>query len=174
MDISELFDTFASHLKKYMNFEITEMEELSGDGARIYSVTLEGEENTLLEQFFEENAEYETEIKEIFNKLYLMGQEIGCRWDFFKHHEGKPGDGVSVLKAGRLRLYCLYIDTTIVCFGSGGYKSSEIKAYQEEPSLNAKVIQIEEIAERINKAIKEKDIEIKNGQLQINYWNDED
>jgi hypothetical protein len=29
-----------------MNFEITEMEELSGDGAKIYSVTLDGDETT--------------------------------------------------------------------------------------------------------------------------------
>ena len=157
-----------------MNFEITEMEELSGDGAKIYSVTLDGDETTLLEQFFEENAEYETEINELLNKLYIMGQETGCRWDFFKHNEGKPGDGVSVLKAGQLRLYCLYIDSTIVCFGSGGYKSPEIRAYQEKASLNAKVVQMEEIAERINKAIKEKDIEIKNGQLLINFWDYED
>ena len=157
-----------------MNFEIIEMEELSGDGAKIYSVTLDGGESTLLEQFFEDNAEYETEINEILNKLYLMGQETGCRWVFFKHNEGKPGDGVSVLKAGQLRLYCLYIDSTIVCFGSGGYKSPEIRAYEEDESLNAKVVQMERIAERINKAIKEKDIEIKNGQLQINFWEDED
>ena len=65
-----------------MNFEIIEMEELSGDGAKIYSVTLDGEETTLLEQFFEENAEYETEINELLNKLYLMGQETGCRRDY--------------------------------------------------------------------------------------------
>ena len=147
---------------------------MSGDGAKIYSVTLDGDETTLLEQFFEENAEYETEINELLNKLYLMGKEIGCRRDYFKHYEGKPGDGVSVLKAGHLRLYCLYIDSTIVCFGSGGYKSPKIRAYQEDASLNAKVVQMEEIAERINKAIKEKDIEIKNGQLQINFWDYED
>ena len=46
LDISELFDTFVPHLRKKMNFEITEMEELSGDGAKIYSVTLDGDETT--------------------------------------------------------------------------------------------------------------------------------
>ena len=98
-----------------MNFDIEEIKELSGDAASIYSVTMEGEENTLLEQFFEENAEYDEELTEILNKLYVMGKETGCRWDNFKHNEGSPGDGVSVLKAGRLRLYCLYVDSTIVC-----------------------------------------------------------
>ena len=80
-----------------MNFDIEEIKELSGDAASIYSVTMEGEETTLLEQFFDENAEYEEELNEILNKLYVMGQETGCRWDNFTHNEGSPGDGVSVL-----------------------------------------------------------------------------
>ena len=157
-----------------MNFEIEEIKELSGDAASIYSVTIEGEEKTLLEQFFEENAEYETELNEIADKLSVMGQETGCRWDYFKHYEGSSGDGVAVLKAGRLRLYCLYVDSTIVCFGSGGYKGSEIRAYQEDAGLNKKVDQMKAIAKRINKAIVEKDIEIKDGKLNINYWEYED
>jgi hypothetical protein len=66
------------------------------------------------------------------------------------------------------------VDSTIVCFGSGGYKSPEIRAYQEDPELNERVEQMKAIAERINKAIKEKDIEIKDGKLNINYWDYED
>lgn len=157
-----------------MNFDIEEIQELSGNAASIYSVTMEGEETTLLEQFFEENEEYKAELNEIIEKLYVMGQKTGCRWDFFRHDEGSPGDGVSVLKSGRLRLYCLYVDSTIVCFGSGGYKSSKIRAYQEDVKLNQKVEQMKAIAKRINKAIKERDIEIKQGKLNINYWNYED
>ena len=157
-----------------MNFDIEEIEELSGDAASIYSVTIEGEEKTLLEQFFEENVAYETELNEIADKLSVMGQETGCRWDYFKHNEGSPGDGVAVLKAGRLRLYCLYVDSTIVCFGSGGYKGPEIRAYQENAELNQKVEQMKAIAKRINKAIVEKDIEIKDGKLKINNWEYED
>ena len=57
-----------------MNFDIEEIEELSGDAASIYSVTIEGEEKTLLEQFFEENVAYETELNEIADKLSVMGQ----------------------------------------------------------------------------------------------------
>lgn len=157
-----------------MNFDIEEIEELSGDAASIYSLTIEGEEKTLLEQFFEENVAYETELNEIADKLSVMGQETGCRWDYFKHNEGSPGDGVAVLKAGRLRLYCLYVDSTIVCFGSGGYKGPEIRAYQEDAELNQKVEQMKAIAKRINKAIVEKDIEIKDGKLKINNWEYED
>ena len=60
-------------------------------------------------------------------------------------------------------------------FGSGGYKSPDIKAYQEDPVLNAKAVQMREIAARINTAIIEKDIVIEqDGSLTINYWEDED
>ena len=162
MDISEFFRNFAHKYEKTMNFDITEMTDLSGEMAHIYSVTLKGEEQTLLEQFFEDNAEYEEELKTI-------------AYEFFKHHEGALADGVAALRVGQIRLYCLYFDRTAVFFGSGGYKSPEIKAYQEDPALNEKAMQMREIASRINKAIIEKDIVIEeDGSLTINYWEDED
>lgn len=52
---------FAPHLMIPMNFVVEEIKEFSGDAASIYSVTMKGEDTTLLEQFFDENAEYETE-----------------------------------------------------------------------------------------------------------------
>ena len=104
-----------------------------------------------------------------------MGDKTGCRYEFFKHHEGALADGVAALRVGQIRLYCLYFDRTAVFFGSGGYKSPEIKAYQEDPALNKKAMQMREIASRINKAIIEKDIEIEeDGSLTINYWENED
>lgn len=93
-----------------MNFDITEMTDLSGEMAHIYSVTLKGEEQTLFEQFFEDNAEYEEELDTIIQKLMVMGNETGCRYEFFKHHEGALADGVAALRVGQIRLYCLYFD----------------------------------------------------------------
>lgn len=82
---------------------------------------------------------------------------------------------MAVLKAGQIRLYCLYFDRTAVFFGSGGYKSPEIKAYQENPQLNEKAMQMRKIAARINSAIQEKDIVIEqDGSITINYWDNED
>jgi hypothetical protein len=40
--------------------------------------------------------------------------------------------------------------------------------------LNSKAEQMKEIAKRINKAIVDKDIEIKEGKLNINFWDYED
>ena len=140
-----------------MDFDIIELADLSGEMAHIYSVTLKGDELTLLEQFFEDNAEYVEELDTIIQKLILMGKETGCRYEFFKHHEGALAD------------------RTAVFFGSGGYKSPNIKAYQEDLELNKKAMQMREIAARINKAIIDKDIVIdEDGSLTINYWEDED
>ena len=158
-----------------MDFDIIELADLSGEMAHIYSVTLKGDELTLLEQFFEDNAEYVEELDTIIQKLILMGKETGCRYEFFKHHEGALADGVAAIRVGQIRLYCLYFDRTAVFFGSGGYKSPNIKAYQEDLELNKKAMQMREIAARINKAIIDKDIVIdEDGSLTINYWEDED
>ena len=158
-----------------MDFDIIELADLSGEMAHIYSVTLKGDELTLLEQFFEDNVEYVEELDTIIQKLILMGKETGCRYEFFKHHEGALADGVAAIRVGQIRLYCLYFDRTAVFFGSGGYKSPNIKAYQEDLELNKKAMQMREIAARINKAIIDKDIVIdEDGSLTINYWEDED
>jgi hypothetical protein len=158
-----------------MDFDIIELADLSGEMAHIYSVTLKGDELTLLEQFFEDNAEYVEELDTIIQKLILMGKETGCRYEFFKHHEGALADGVAAIRVGQIRLYCLYFDRTAVFFGSGGYKSPNVKAYQEDLELNKKAMQMREIAARINKAIIDKDIVIEeDGSLTFNYWEDED
>ena len=157
-----------------MDFDIIEMSDFTGDMAHIYSVMLRGEVQTLLEQFFEDNANHGDDLNTIVEKLLVMGHDTGCRRDFFKHHEGASADGVAALRVGQMRLYCLYFDRTAVFFGSGGYKPPEIRAYQEDEVLNAKAQQMRQIAARINKAIIERDIVVnEDGSLTINYWDDE-
>ncbi len=154
-----------------MDFDIVELMDYTGPKAHIYSLVVNNEGNTLLEQFFEENVEYRNEIQTIDELLYQMGHVFGCRRNFFKHNEGALGDGVAVIRVGQLRLYCLYFDNTAVFFGSGGYKPPEIHAYQEDEALNAKAQQMRLIAVKLNKAIKNKDIVIENdGSLTINNW----
>lgn len=97
-----------------MNFQLIEIKEFSGKMAKIYSIKLDGDENTLLEQFFEEYEEkYESEIISIAEKIHTIGHETGCNWNYFTHYEGNSSDGVSVLKKGRLRLYCIYFNDTV-------------------------------------------------------------
>jgi len=143
-----------------MNFDIVEIAEFSGDKAKIYSIMLEGYDDTLLDQFFDENQQYEEELEEIAARLLTMGDYTGCRIQFFKEHEGVPGDGVVALWHNRLRLYCLRFDNTCIFIRSGGFKPTDISAYQDNPLLNAKAQQMKAIAASINKAIIEKDLKV--------------
>ena len=143
-----------------MKFTIENIEEFSGGMAQIYSVMFEGDDMTLMDHFFEDNAQYTEELKEMANKLESMGNCTGCRIQFFKENEGAPGDGVVALWYKRMRLYCLRIGSACVILGDGGYKPPEISAYQEDELLNSKAQQMRRLAACINKAIIEKDLKV--------------
>lgn len=140
-----------------MSFHIKEMESLSGAKAHIYSVIFDGDNDTLLEQFFNENQDNKN-LREMLNRIIVMATETGCLRQFFKEGEGKLADGVVALSVGNLRLYGIYLNRTVVLLGTGGEKN--VRAYQDDPVLNAKVEQIKYVAKRINKAISERDITV--------------
>lgn len=143
-----------------MKFELINIEEFSGGMAKIYSVMFENDDMTLMDHFFENNAQYSDEISEMAKKLISMGNDTGCRIQFFKENEGKPGDGVVALWYKRMRVYCLRIGSACIILGDGGYKPTKISAYQEDEELNKRAQQMIKIAACINKAIKEKDIKV--------------
>ena len=80
-----------------------------------------------------------------------MGNDTGCRIQFFKEDEGKPGDGVVAFWYKRMRMYCLRIGSACIILGVGGYKPSKISAYQEDEELNKRAQQMIKIAACINK-----------------------
>lgn len=145
-----------------MEFDLKEIEELSGAKAHVYSVAFEGEKDSLLEQFVKENAlQYSKEMKKIFAKIKKMADITGCRKSFFKEGEGVWADGVVALNhTGCLRLYGIYFNGTVILFGSGGYKPPYVKSYQQYPPLNAKAQQIKDIAQEIMKLIKSGELRI--------------
>lgn len=143
-----------------MVFEIVEIEELSGKKAKIYSVMFAGDDLTLLDHFFEDNREFELELREITAKLITMRNTTGCKAQFFRENEGAPGDGVVALRVQQMRLYCLRYDNSCIFVGSGGIKPPGIRAYQEDSVLNAKAMQMREIASCINRAIISRDLRI--------------
>lgn len=145
-----------------MKFEIVNIEEFSGEMAQIYSVMFENDDMTLMDHFFEDNAIYEEELKEMAKKLISMGKSTGCRIQFFKENEGAPGDGLVAFWYKRMRMYCLRIGSACIILCDGGYKPPEISAYQEDALLNSKAQQMRKIAARINKAIIERDIRLEN------------
>lgn len=143
------------------DFKIVEMEDLSGGKAKIYSVILDGEETTLLEQFFEENKSRKRDMRKILDKIRTMANFTGCKIGFFKEGEGKLGDGMVALKGtGLLRLYGIRFHDAVVLFGSGGIKLPKYRTWEDSPELSPKGFQMEEIAAKINKRINNREIQV--------------
>lgn len=144
-----------------MKFDIREVKELSGAKARVYSVILDGEDETLLEQFFDENIKYEKDLNKVLHRIYVMAHDTGCRKSFFKEGEGAWADGMVAMQGtGHLRLYGIYFHDAVILFGSGGHKPPGVAAYEDYPPLNAKAQQMKTIAKEINRMIKEKELKI--------------
>lgn len=152
-----------------MKFELVKSSLLSGSQATIYNVLLLDEDDmplhknngTLLDNFIEENIQgYNLEVKSILDRLRIMGKKTGCRTDYFRHFEGKLGDGVCALcdiPDNNLRLYCIRYGTQIVILGGGGMK--DVGQWQQDPKLSKEASQMINIAKKLNKAIREKDLE---------------
>lgn len=144
-----------------MKIELVDLTEFSGDKAHVYSIVVDDAESTLFDQFVEENAlSFQDEMKDIVMRLKNMGDKTGCPEHFFKLYEGGPGDGVAALWANRLRLYCIRYGSSLIILGDGGYKSPEIRSYQEDSILNEKVALLKRIARLINERIRERDIKL--------------
>lgn len=144
-----------------MNFEIKEVRNLTGAKARVYSVILDGEENTLLEQFFEENVEHIDDLKKVLYKIHVMAHDTGCRKSYFKEGEGAWADGMVALQGtGHLRLYGIYFHDAVILLGSGGHKPPGVAAYEDYPPLNAKAQQMRTIAKEIYRMIREKELKV--------------
>jgi hypothetical protein len=138
------------------------MDNLSGEGAAIYSVILEDHSITLFENFIQENiATHKKEVFNIVNRVKSIG-EIGARVNFFKEKEGKPGDLVCALyddPDSNLRLYCIRYGTMTLLLGGGGYKPKTIRALQQDPKLKEENELMRIVSNDILKRIKEGEIE---------------
>jgi hypothetical protein len=120
-----------------VNYEIVELEEFTGTETTIYSVILEGEEQTLFDDFLQAHKnEFKQEIKSILSRLVQIGKETGARNSFFKHDEGTFGDAVCALydtPECNLRLYCIRLGMDIIIVGGGGRKT--VRAWQDDENL---------------------------------------
>lgn len=145
-----------------MNYEIVELEELSGPNATVYSIIKKGDRLTLFDHFIKEYVStYKEEIKFIITRLREMGKTTGAREQFFKCNEGKPGDGVCALydepdKA--LRLYCIRYGKVAILLGGGGPKKRGTIAWQDDKKLTKEAQIIISISKDITDRLKEGEI----------------
>jgi hypothetical protein len=92
-------------------------------------------------------------------RLKTIGTKTGAREQFFKLHEGNPGDGVCALfdlPDKNLRLYCIRYNTQIIILGGGGIKL--VRAFQQDSKLTKENYLLRELSKQITERIKEKDI----------------
>ena len=109
------------------------------------------------------DAEYPEEVDELWARLVFMGREGGARLRFFRENEGKPGDGVVALLKDvgySLRLYAIRYGTVLLILGSGGYKSAETAAWQDDEILRKHASEMIRISALITERIKDKEITI--------------
>lgn len=146
-----------------MNHEIVELDEFSGDKAIIYSVIMEGDDVTLFDHFVEKHwFDFREELKFISDRLFSIGNDTGARFNFFKHDEGLPGDGVCALydEPDRdLRLYCIRFGAVAIVLGGGGAKPKGVRSWQNKEDLKKEATTIIEIAKDINRRMADGEIQ---------------
>lgn len=142
--------------------ELVKLQNLSGSKASIYTIFVDDDTESLFDKFLKENStSFKREIEDIIIRLNTIGKETGARQHFFKEKEGTLGDGVCALydEPGKeLRLYCIRYGNRLVVLGSGGFKSKDIRAFQEDKKLEDENYFLRWLSKAITEKMKEKEI----------------
>lgn len=145
-----------------MEFNLVKINNLSGSKASIYTLQPKAGGITLFDKFILENKDkYRAEVIDISERIRSIGKVVGAREGYFKINEGIPGDGVCALyddPDSNLRLYCIRYGMSIIVLGSGGYKSKNIKALQENQKLKDENYFLREVSAQIKDKMSEKDL----------------
>jgi hypothetical protein len=103
---------------------------------------------------------YKDELKNIAQRLYIIGNDVGAREQFFKIKEGKPGDLVCALydePDKHLRLYCIRFGSLAIIVGGGGPKNT--RSWQDDSNLSQEVNKMIKVSKDIYQRILSKEIE---------------
>jgi len=122
-----------------MKCELIKLGQFNGKGCNVYTVRTDDLGETLFDGFINECiVSFISETKDILMLLNAIGHKEGAREHYFKHAQGKPGDGLCALydrPGSHLRLYCIRFGMDIIILGGGGQKLKSIKALQEDLKL---------------------------------------
>ena len=111
-------------MKQHYSIELVEEHE----AVNFYSIHLEGNARTELEDFFVQfpiGCKYDDEIDVIIAWMDRIAEK-GALERYFRP-EGHYGDGVGVIPidvGNKIRLYCLRISDKVLIFGNGGIKNT--------------------------------------------------
>ncbi len=150
-----------------MDFEIVELENLSGGKAVVYSVLEIGCDCNLFIQFIHLFfTDYQREVSKITNRIKTMGEKTGAVEHFFKLYEGLFCDGVCAIfddPVKKLRLFCIRYGNGTIIIGSGGPKT--VQKWQQCPVLSKAANQMIEVAQKLNTRIRNGEINFSQNRL---------
>ncbi|WP_036841280.1 hypothetical protein [Polaribacter sp. Hel_I_88] len=142
--------------------QLIKIPNLSGSRGSVYTILIDEEENTSFKNFVMNNQNsFKSEIKDIVARLKTMSSKTGMRENFFKLHEGSPGDGVCALydeDNSNLRLYCVRYGSQLVIVGGGGHKPKSIRAFQEDTNLERENYILRELSKLITEKMQDREI----------------
>jgi putative component of toxin-antitoxin plasmid stabilization module len=140
-----------------VKFTLVELEELTGEKLKVYSLFIDDEELTCFDRFIEENTDsYEQELIDITNRIEVMAKYTGIREDFVKTGEGNPGDGIHALydkPDSKLRLYFIRFGNIAIVLGGGGPKPKSIRRLQEDPKLKNENYLLRNVSKALTDAV---------------------
>lgn len=127
-----------------MKNKLVRLRNLSGDAASVYSIYYSDKDAVLFEKFVKDNMRHSPEeVMDIVRRLRSIGTITGAEESYFKLDEGLIWDDAVCalydIPEKHLRLYCILVSEKILIIGSGGFKSKDIRKWQEDPQLTSAV-----------------------------------
>ncbi len=153
-----------------MEYELVKLPYFSNENVSVYTLTNTDSGISVFQKFIQENKDnFRREVEDITKRI-LSFKEVGARYNFFKHNEGKPADGVCALydkDESNLRLYCVRYGTVLVILGGGGQKPKNTRAFQETTKLEDENQLMRDLSAEIEKRRRNGDIEFSKDFLDI-------
>lgn len=126
----------------------------------LFTICVEGDSKSELEKFIvRHNNSYNKDLNIILTAIKKMLEQSGFLERYFRP-EGKMTDHVCALpiQSGKLRLYCLRINDSVLIAGNGGVKNS--RRYEDCDELNGYVVDLQALDKALKVAIKKGDVTI--------------
>ena len=164
-----------------MKFKLVKLSKFSGNKSSLYSIILDGDNETLFDTFVRNNVgNHLKEIEQIFATLDAIGKKVGGQDIYFRRKkEGKGGDGVEAIydfPAAKFRLYCIRYGSATLVLGDGGEKN--VRAWQDDVQLSKAAKEMMAISKILTEAIRERELSWSNndfiGKSEFNDQNEED
>lgn len=142
-----------------MKISLVELEELTGEKIRVYSLLIGDSGLTIYDWFLEENQEeFEDEVVDITSRIEIIAKYTGLRDDFIKPGEGDLGDGIHAFydkPDSNLRLYFIRFGNVAIVLGGGGHKPKTIRRLQDDPKLKEENYFLRKVSAILADAVRE-------------------